>query len=298
MLALLVLECGSEPFTRGLASTDPAALVTALAIGCLTTVCCAWRWRLVAGAVGLDLPLGRAVAAYYRSQLLNVTLPGGVLGDVHRAVDRGRRTGQMGVAVRSVGWERGLGQVVQVALTALVVVGLPSAVRPTWPVVVAALVLTTAVALVLAVVVGSTRAVATVGRDLRAILRAHRTAIGVLLASAVAVLGHAVVFLVAVRTAGFDVPAASALPLALVVLLVAAVPVNLAGWGPREGAAAWVFGVAGLGTEAGVTASVVYGVMVLVAMLPGALVLAAGAGRDAATGPGVPAGRLAGVRGG
>ena len=66
------------------------------------------------------------------------------------------------------------------------------------------------------------------------------------------------------------------LPLALLVLLAMGVPANIAGWGPREGVAAWAFGVAGLSVAQGVSAAVVYGVMVLVASLPGAGVLIAG----------------------
>jgi bacteriorhodopsin len=52
-------------------------------------------------------------------------------------------------------------------------------------------------------------------------------------------------------------------------------PLNVAGWGPREGAAAWAFGAAGLGAAAGVGTAVVYGVMSLVASLPGAVLLLA-----------------------
>jgi hypothetical protein len=51
-------------------------------------------------------------------------------------------------------------------------------------------------------------------------------------------------------------------------------PTNIAGWGPREGAAAWVFAMAGLGAAEGVATAVVYGVMALVATLPGAVLLA------------------------
>ena len=53
------------------------------------------------------------------------------------------------------------------------------------------------------------------------------------------------------------------------------VPTNIAGWGPREGVAAWAFAAAGLGAAQGVATAVVYGVMVLVATLPGAVVLVA-----------------------
>jgi hypothetical protein len=63
------------------------------------------------------------------------------------------------------------------------------------------------------------------------------------------------------------------LPLALLVLLAMGHPINIAGWGPREGAAAWVFGAAGLTAAQGVATSVVYGVMTLVAVLPGGVVL-------------------------
>ncbi|HMC67725.1 MAG TPA: hypothetical protein VKJ07_01115, partial [Mycobacteriales bacterium] len=41
----------------------------------------------------------------------------------------------------------------------------------------------------------------------------------------------------------------------------------------REGVTAWAFGAAGLGVQQGVATAVVYGVMVFVASLPGAIVL-------------------------
>ena len=56
-------------------------------------------------------------------------------------------------------------------------------------------------------------------------------------------------------------------------LLASSVPTNVAGWGPREGAAAWAFATAGLGAEVGLTVAVTYGVMSMVATLPGLLVL-------------------------
>src|SRR5205085_1541571 len=94
------------------------------------TVCCAWRWRLVARRLGLDVPRGVAVAAYYRSQLLNATLPGGVAGDLHRAVRHGTAAGGLGLGLRSVGWERTVGQLVQVAVAGTVLVAVPSPVHP------------------------------------------------------------------------------------------------------------------------------------------------------------------------
>jgi len=61
------------------------------------------------------------------------------------------------------------------------------------------------------------------------------------------------------------------LPLTLVVLAGSAIPVNVAGWGPREGVAGWAFALCGLGATRGVTTAAVYGVLVLAGTLPGLL---------------------------
>jgi hypothetical protein len=104
---------------------------------------------------------------------------------------------------------------------------------------------------------------------------ARRTWPLVALASALAVTGHVLTFLVAAHTAGATAPVVRLVPLAFIVLLSMGVPLNLAGWGPREGVAAWAFGAAGLGAGAGLSTAVVYGVLVLVASLPGAGVILA-----------------------
>ena len=125
ILAVLVWRVGAGPFVDGLRLTTAWALAAAMAITSLTTLCCAWRWSLVAGGLGVDVPLRRAVSAYYRSQFLNSTLPGGVLGDVHRGVLHGRAVGDLGRGLRSVAWERASGQAVQALLTVAVLLLLP-----------------------------------------------------------------------------------------------------------------------------------------------------------------------------
>ena len=59
----------------------------------------------------------------------------------------------------------------------------------------------------------------------------------------------------------------------MLVLLAMTVPTSIGGWGPREGVAAWAFAAAGLGAAQGVATATVYGVLSLVATLPGAVVL-------------------------
>jgi uncharacterized membrane protein YbhN (UPF0104 family) len=70
-------------------------------------------------------------------------------------------------------------------------------------------------------------------------------------------------------------PISQLVPLALVAVLAMVLP-SIGGWGPREAVAASVFGAAGLGADRGAATAVAYGVMVLAASLPGAIVLVAG----------------------
>ena len=238
ILAVVVWRVGPQPFADAVRAAGPVALAAALAITAVTTVACAWRWRALARRLGTEVPLREAVAAYYRSQFLNATLPGGVVGDVHRAVRHG--------AVPVVA-DRGTGQLVQVVAAGAVLLLGPAP----WASVLLAVVV--AVALVRWPAVVAT--------------------------SLVAAAGHVVVFLVAADAAGTSASLADLLPLALLVMLAAAIPLNVAGWGPREGVAAWAFAAAGLGAGQGATVAVLYGVLALVATLPGAVLLTRGAVR-------------------
>ena len=280
ILGVLVWRLGTGTFLDGLGQVDLRSLAAASGVAAVTTLCCAWRWTLVARGLGVAVPLRSAVAAYYRSQFLNVATPGGVLGDVHRGARLGRDVGDTGRALRSVAWERFAGQVVLVAMAGSAVALLPSPVRLPVLVVGSVVAAGTAAALLLALggrarlVRGWARAVRRAGADLRAGLLARHTWPGVVLASAVAVAGHTLTFLIAARTAGSSASPRQVLPLALIVLVAMGLP-SIAGWGPREGMAAWAFGAAGLGAELGVATAVVYGVMVFVSCLPGAVLLVA-----------------------
>jgi uncharacterized membrane protein YbhN (UPF0104 family) len=252
ILGVLLWRVGTGPFLDGVRSIDAFALVAAFTVGVATTLCCAWRWSVVAAGLGTRLPLREAVAAYYQSQFLNVTLPGGVLGDVHRAVRHG---------MRSVVVERVAAQVVQVAIAVVVLAALPSPVRRFMP----------WVAVIVVVLAGL--ALYAAGPDIRRGLLGNGKWVAVLVATAVVLGGHLATFVLAARTAGSDAPLKLLMPLTLLALFAMAVPLNVAGWGPREGVAAWAFGAAGLTSTQGVSSAVTYGVLVFIASLPGAGVL-------------------------
>ena len=295
ILGIVVWRVGSDAVVEGLRAVDVPVLLLGTAIAAVTTLACAWRWRLVARELGVAIALPTAVAACCRAQLLNTLLPGGVLGDVHRGVVHGRSTGQTGRALRAVGWERFAGQVVQAVVAVLVLLLLPSPLRPLLPWAVAAIGAVVVVTVAVLVLTPDretwwSRAARTVRDDVRLALLVRRSWPGVVLASVVALTGYAATYVLAARAVGVDAPLATLLPLVVGVLVVAGIPLNLAGWGPREGMAASSFAAAGLGAGTGVATAVAYGAVVLVANLPGVVVLLAA--RDARRRPEPAGGRV------
>jgi uncharacterized membrane protein YbhN (UPF0104 family) len=276
VLWFLWRHVGAAPFEDGLRAVSWQAVLAAVVLTALTTVFSAWRWRVVARALGVGIGLPRAVGAYYRSLFLNSVLVGGVVGDVHRAVTHGRRAGDVVAGLRAVAWERLWGQVIQAVVTAVVLLTLPSAVRPALPYVLAGVAgVAGCAALVVCVAARRgrsrlTRAARTVSDDLRRGLLAPGVWPQLVLTSVLIVAGHTVTFVIAARVAGSTAPLGELVALLMVVQTAAVIPLSIGGWGLREGVAAWAFAEAGFGAATGVTVATVYAVLMLAAVAPGA----------------------------
>jgi uncharacterized membrane protein YbhN (UPF0104 family) len=285
ILAALVTRLGTDAFVEGFRAIDAGAVLAALGIGLATTVLSAWRWCLVARGFGLQLPLHGAVADYYRASFLNSVLPAGVLGDVHRAVSHGRRAGDVGGGVRAVALERAAGLVVLIVVGVLVLLAQPTPLASALgnvlggnavsAVLVAGL---AAVALAVWLVRGSRasrirRALRTGLATVRGGLLGPRGWFAVVALSLAALVGYLAMFVVAARAAGSQASLGELLPLLVLSLLAMGLPVNVGGWGPREGVAAVAFGAVGFGATLGLTVAVVYGVLSLISCLPGLGVL-------------------------
>jgi uncharacterized membrane protein YbhN (UPF0104 family) len=271
-LALLAvlwhLADGAQVLAR-LSQADPVWLVAALVALNLQTLLSALRWRQVAAALGARIGLRHAVAEYYLSQLVNQTLPGGVLGDAARAVRAGGPD-DLARAAMAVVIERLAGQVVLFALlfTALAVaLLLPGGID--WP-------RGTGLALVAAGVAGAglcgwfahraTRG----GRFAVAVHRALPGQWRVQLPLGLAILAcNLAAFACAARATGTALPVEAILTLIPLILTAMLLPLGVGGWGWREGAAAGLFPLAGLGADAGLAASVAFGGLMLVGGLPG-----------------------------
>ncbi|MBL7259134.1 flippase-like domain-containing protein [Actinoplanes sp. LDG1-01] len=285
ILVFLLWKLGTGAFVDGLRVIDGPALTLAFTIGVTTTVFSAWRWCLVARGLGLRLSFRTAVADYYKALFLNAALPGGVLGDVDRAVQHGRDEGDVAKSVRAVVLERTAGQLVLIVVGVTVLFTVPSPVLDilrqhgaTAAVVAIAALLAVAVILLAfrQLRQGGSRvasAVRTGLAEIRTGLLARRNWPIVTLASVVVLVGHLATFVVAARAAGSSASLARLAPLMLLALLAMSLPLNIGGWGPREAVTAWAFGAAGLSATQGLTTAVVYGLFAFVAALPGAVVI-------------------------
>lgn len=248
----------------------------------LQTVISAARWKLISGRLEHRFSLFKAVREYYLAQFLNQTLPGGMVGDAGRAY-RARHGAGLVKAGQAVLFERMSGQIALVlvaapgvALTALV----PGGIR--WPAAVGtvALVLAALFILLPLAVLGGAKAPGAVGRASRNFVDAARHALFArevrywqIVLSFGTVGCNLAAFAFCAMATGTALGVFGTVTVVPLVLLAMIVPLSVAGWGVREAAAALLFPVVAASSEAGVAASVAFGLVFLVSTLPGALVL-------------------------
>lgn len=280
LLIGLAVTLDSVAIGAAIGGASPGWLIAAVLLSVPQVALSAWRWRYTAARLGAPLGRRQAYAEYYLATFLNQVLPGGVAGDAARAWRHARNLDARHAAWQAVVIERASGQFVLLlcALAALTAsLPLQSALvravdgRAGW--IIAAL-LAGALAVGVAVLLRrrgqpSGRIAAVLGRSLLA-----RDVWPVqLMASAGVVLSYITVYICCARMIGVTLPTAELWPLVPWVLFAMAIPLSVAGWGVREGAAAVIWAAAGLDPAQGVAISVTYGLVVLLSSLPGALVL-------------------------
>lgn len=306
LLYLLLRTVGTDDLVSRLRGMRPGWVLVALALSVGQVALSAWRWSFTAGRLGIRLPFRAALAEYYLASFLNQVLPGGVVGDVSRAWRHARSQAPemegerlSWPAVHAVIVERLSGQLAVFAVAiasvaTLVAAGMiragsaPPAGEP-------ATVIgghTSAYVVWLGLLGGTVLLLAGAGWLGRRVSRpwggareggwvtSTRTALfspgtwrTQALTSSAVVASYMGVYLAGAAAVGVDTPAWVLAPLVAPVLLSMLIPVTVAGWGLREGAAVLLWSGVGLPAADGVALSVAYGLLVLVSTLPGALVL-------------------------
>lgn len=277
LLAVLWHVADGRAVLARLAGADPRWLLAALVVTNLQTMLSALRWRLTAARLGQHLPVSEAVGEYYLAQLLNQTLPGGVLGDAARAV-RARRQ-SLAVSAQAVVIERFAGQAALLAVTLagfVIVLARPGALALPSGAGEVPIVIGGGAVVFVVLLVAAARVWPGVGGTLWKSVRVAVLARGVWprqAALGLAIVGcNLMTFALCARATGAVLPAEAVATLVPLVLTAMVVPLSVAGWGLREGAAAALLPLAGLTPEAAVAASLAFGGVILAGSLPGALV--------------------------
>jgi glycosyltransferase 2 family protein len=263
---------------RTLADANVTWLAAACAALTFQTVLSALRWRVTAGQLGIDLAPRWAIREYYLAQIVNQSLPGGMVGDAARAV-RAREQAGLLASGQAVIFERLAGQVGMFAVMATafaVTLALPGGVDwPQWLVVpVAALI--GAVILLPMLVWLLAKVPGTIGVKLRSF---QQTAFVALLAKEVLALQIALsvattvcnlaAFAFCAMAVGVELSLVATVTLVPLILVTMLVPISVSGWGLREGAASLLFPLAGATASDGLAASVAFGLIFLLSVLPG-----------------------------
>ena len=282
LLVLLWQVADGRDAVAVLLGVNPWWLVVALVALTLHTVLAAERWRLTADALGLPLGRWHALREYYLAQLVNSTVPGGVVGDAGRAV-RSREQAGLTVAAQAVVVERFAGQVallatmtIAVTVTTLAPGGLE---WPGWMLGLAATITLASLAVV-GVLLAARWLPGRVGPRMAELSRTAAIALvgrRVVLAQVALSAGTTACILIAfwasAAAVGLSLSFAAVVTLVPLILLTMLVPITISGWGLREGAAAALLPLAGATASASLAASVVFGLVGLVAVLPGLLVV-------------------------
>jgi uncharacterized membrane protein YbhN (UPF0104 family) len=276
-VAVLLVRVDPRAVWSRLSHLEPRFVVFYLALSSLLYLLSAWRWQFTSARLGATLPFRRAYLDYYLSTLLNQVLPVGIAGDVVRAARHRERLGgaSWGPPARAVVLERFSG-VVALALFVLgsSLVWLVRGNGAFLGVFAGALVLVLALPVLWFVTPYASRSprLQEIARDARAALLERGAPAFQLAVSTASVALLVLMFCCAGRAAGVALDPAAAMQVVPLVLAATTLPWAFAGWGAREACTAALFALMGLDAALGVAVSVTFGVLSLVAALPGLVV--------------------------
>lgn len=304
LLVLVVAFAGRDQIINTVLNASFLSLLFGLVLTIPQIILSALRWQWISETLGIPLRLRTAIAEYYVAGFLNQTLPGGVAGEgvrIYRqgqaikgkAKEAGAQPGTMGSkegvkkagkqgeglhdygrAAKPVVFERAFGQIMMLICA---VPGL-SLFSPAL----AWLAGSVLAGLCLCAWIFGDPDTDRKTRLAWAKCLAGEFKISVLqgaafwrhaFASFLVTASYIAVFWLSALSIGVELPFGKALLILPPALAIMALPITPAGWGLREGASAVLWSAAGLSLSDGVAASLIYGVVNLVAVSPGLLLL-------------------------
>jgi len=284
LLALVARSIDLETVGGLVLALSPAAALAAVLSLAAIAVVSALRWGLVIGAIGSPQPLARVLSLMFVGSFFTQMLPTSVGGDAVRIWRLSRHGVAVDRAFIGVMLERISGLLALVLMVVGGVLWLGPALSPpalgyfllaSLPVLLAGLGLLCCLDCLprglqdLPVAGRALRLLAEMAADARRVLLAPGLSLVLLLLSAAAQFLSILAFYFLAEGLGLKLDFAAACAVVPAVILITFVPVSFAGWGVREGASIVMLGAVGLSGDQAVALSVLFGLALILAGLPG-----------------------------
>jgi len=285
VIALLLTTLDLRAIWGHITATSPASFAKVLACAVAASLISALRWAIIARGLGSRVRTVQAIVFYLRGITINTLLPGATVGgDAFRAFQMVRIGNGLAQSTFSVVLDRlaGLWAQAAVSLVAAVIYLASARTDAYFPVL-------TYTALLAGIVIvpwlplerlplperGALRRAADLWDAWRRFRREQPRLLAsiMLLAAGVAFMSTSA-FWFCLRAVGLDLPFLDTLLIAAAIFIAAAVPIALAGFGPREVGAAAVFAIMGGSVTPATAASVLYGLAATVQGIFAALLFA------------------------
>ncbi len=297
LIWLLVERIEIGVVAERLTQLAPGAIAASLAILLVQSVLASLRWRIVSQRVGVPLDFGAALRFLFVGLFFNQALVSSIGGDAVRIWFVRHLADGMAGAFRSVLIDRlaglaGLFLIVAASLPALFNLVATPAARAGVLAVLSAGIGVLVLLLLLDRLPLLPRRLRQAGaldefaRACRRVLLDARTGLSALGLSLLIHLLSALTVFVLARGIGVEVSLGQMVVLVPPVMLVATLPISVAGWGVREGAMVTALGFVGVAAADAFAVSVIFGLALIVVALPGGAVWLIGLRRR--TGPAPP----------
>ncbi|MBL8831800.1 MAG: flippase-like domain-containing protein [Rhodospirillales bacterium] len=274
LIAWLAARVDLSPLAARFAGAHAGWTAAALAAFAAQLLVAALRWQRIQRAMGAPLSVRDAIELALVGQFFSQTLPSAIGGDAVRAALAARRGIPAARAASGVLVDRGTALVV---LVGIVGASLPLTVSlvsdPALPAALGLLVAATAAGL--AALPFAARRLPGAGRiagfakDVAGDLRAALGRADIVASAAAVHLGVVATVWLLAKALGVEAGFAACLVLVPPIVLLTTLPVSLAGWGVREGAAVAGFALVGVPAGDALALSVAFGLAQIAAGLPG-----------------------------
>ncbi len=297
---VLVIESKTvrrEGFTSILKRVDKLRMAGLAALLIVPVVIMSARWRLLMRANGFEVSFGRVFLVNYAGSFFNTFLPGGVGGDIAKAVMTASGEERKAAAVATVLLDRIIGLVAMILMAAVAVIpfiGDPAMRNPV---------------IIIAVLFGGlvlgypiyfsrglresrlgqwmkqrlpfVRTLAAIDGVMHTMKHSGRTIVlALLLSLATQAWTIVVVWLMAREMAMSPAPTLAQFFLfEPIIFIVTAVPLSIGGWGVQEGAYRLLLGLAGVAPNEAIALSLIFKVGLLTVSIPGGILFALGAAK-------------------